>query len=95
MCCGGACVVVCGEAWHTLSLSPSSSLSVSFSLLSFFFSLSLAPSLTSTFHEKREGSGITRDAFTQKVAATGAPALPPLTLAGEARGMRAVSEQHI
>ena len=50
--------VVCGEAWHTLSLSlalsPSSSLSLSFSLLSFFFSLlflllssfSFAPSLT-------------------------------------------------
>ena len=47
--CGGVCVVVlrwcvcvvCGEAWHTLSLSlvlsPSSSLSISFSLLSFFF----------------------------------------------------------
>ena len=45
---GGVCVVVlwwcvcmvCGEAWHTLSLSlalsPSSSLSLSFSLLSFF-----------------------------------------------------------
>ena len=49
VCCGGGvccCVVVvrvCGEAWHTLSLSlvlsPSSSLSLSFSLLSFFFSL--------------------------------------------------------
>ena len=48
VCCGGVCVVVlwwcvcvvCGEAWHTLSLvlSPSSSLSLSFSLLSFFFS---------------------------------------------------------
>ena len=48
---GGVCVVllwwcvcvVCGEAWHTLSLSlvlsPSSSLSLSFSLLSLFFSL--------------------------------------------------------
>ena len=52
---GGVCVVllwwcvrvVCGEAWHNLSLSlslslalsPSSSLSLSFSLLSFFFSL--------------------------------------------------------